>query len=77
MRELQKAPEVSGTQNSGTGPCKAILGLGFPLHKPYIQLIKVSISILGIYLKCFVKKDDHYVTPLQARRSCATRLLWL
>ena len=25
--------------NEGTEPCKAILGVGFPLHKPYIQLV--------------------------------------
>ena len=34
-----KSPRVSGTQNGGTGPYKAILGVGFPLHKPYIQLV--------------------------------------
>ena len=26
-------------QNGGTEPCKAIWGMGFPLHRPYIQLI--------------------------------------
>ena len=26
---------------------KAVLGVGFPLHKPYIHLIYVNISILG------------------------------
>ncbi len=30
---------ISGTQNGGTEPYKAIWGAGFPLHKPYIQLI--------------------------------------
>ena len=29
----------SGTYNRGTEPYKAILGVGFPLHNPYIQLI--------------------------------------
>ena len=33
------SPGVSGTQNGGTEPSKAIFGMGFPLHKPYIQLI--------------------------------------
>ena len=33
-----KSPKVSGTYNAGTEPYKAILGLGFPLHKPYIKL---------------------------------------
>ena len=28
-------------------PYKAISGVGFPLHKPYIELIWVSTSILG------------------------------
>ena len=28
------SPKVSGTQNGGTEPYKAILGVGFPLHKP-------------------------------------------
>ena len=32
-------PGVSGTKNGGTEPYKAILGMGFPLQKPYIQLI--------------------------------------
>ena len=32
---LNKSPKVSGTKNAGTEPCKAILGVGFPLHKPY------------------------------------------
>ena len=37
-----KSPRISGTLNGGTEPYKAILsilGMGFPLHKPYIQLI--------------------------------------
>ena len=34
-------------KNGGTAPYKAILAAGFPLHKPYIQLIQVSTSILG------------------------------
>ena len=29
------SPKVSGTQNGGTEPYKAILGVSFPLHKPY------------------------------------------
>ncbi len=33
------SPRISGTYNGGTEPYKAILGVGFPLHKPYIQLI--------------------------------------
>ena len=33
------SPRVSGTQNGGTEPYNAILGMGFPLHKPYMQLI--------------------------------------
>ena len=41
------SPRISGTYNGGTEPYKAILGVGFPLQKPYIQLIKVSTSILG------------------------------
>ena len=32
------SPKVSGTEHGGTEPYKAILGVGFPLHKPYIQL---------------------------------------
>jgi len=36
---LKISPRISGTYNGGTEPYKAILGLGFPLHKPYIQLI--------------------------------------
>ena len=36
---LVGSPRVSGTKNAGTEPNKAILGMGFPLHKPYIQLI--------------------------------------
>ncbi len=34
---------ISGTQNRGTEPYKAVLGTGFPLHKPYIQLIYIHI----------------------------------
>jgi len=36
--EKETSPGVSGTQNGGTEPYKsykAILGIGFPLHKPY------------------------------------------
>ena len=36
---LEISPKVSGTQNGGAESYKAILGMGFPLHKPYIQLI--------------------------------------
>ena len=32
-------PKVSDAQNGGTAPYKAILGVGFSLHKPFIQLI--------------------------------------
>ena len=32
------SPRTSGTSNGGTEPYNAILGLGFSLHKPYIQL---------------------------------------
>ena len=36
LREIRKkSPGVSGTWNGGTKPYKAILGMGFPLHKPY------------------------------------------
>ena len=35
----QVSPKVSGTKNGGTVPYKAILGVRFPLHMPYIQLI--------------------------------------
>ena len=38
-KEVMKSPKVSGTKNAVTEPPKAILGAGFPLHKPYIQLI--------------------------------------
>jgi len=39
-RDLKiSSPIVAGTFNGGTEPCKAILGMGFPLHKPYIQLL--------------------------------------
>ena len=30
---------TEGTKNGGTEPYKAVLGVGFPLHKPYTQLI--------------------------------------
>ena len=40
------SPTISGTLNGGTVPYKAVLGVGFPLHKPYIQLTWVSTSIL-------------------------------
>ena len=33
------SPRISGASNGGTEPYKAILEVGFPLHKPYIQLI--------------------------------------
>ena len=33
------SPNFSGASNGGTEPYKAILGVGFPLHKPYILLI--------------------------------------
>ena len=39
-----KSPRISGTLNGGTEPYKiykailSILGMGFPLHKPYIRL---------------------------------------
>ena len=39
---LSKNKETNNHQSptvSGTKPYKAILGLGFPLHRPYIQLI--------------------------------------
>ena len=36
-------------RNGGTEPYKAIFAAGFPLHKPYIQLIQVSTSILGTW----------------------------
>ena len=29
------SPKVSGTKNAGTEPYKAMLGVGFPLHKQY------------------------------------------
>ena len=29
--------KILGTKNGGTVPYKAILGVGFPLHNPYIQ----------------------------------------
>ena len=38
-KEVVKSPKVSGTKNAVPEPPKAILGVGFPLHKPYIQLI--------------------------------------
>ena len=37
----------------GTEPYKAILEVGFPLHKPYIQLTKVSTSILDTWNVCW------------------------
>ena len=38
--EFSHSPRISGTQNlEGTEPFKAILGVGFPFHKPYIKLI--------------------------------------
>ncbi len=33
------SPKVSGSKNGATVPCKVILGVGVPLHKPEIQLI--------------------------------------
>ena len=30
-----RVPRISGTQNGGTEAYKAVLGVGFPLHKPY------------------------------------------
>ena len=39
LREVLFSPRILGTQNGGTEPYKAVLGMGFPLHKPYIQLI--------------------------------------
>ena len=52
--EFSHSPRISGTQNlECTEPYKAILGVGFPLHKPYIKLIYVSTSILGTW-KCLV-----------------------
>ena len=51
-----RSPKVSGTKNAGTGPYKAISGMGFPIHKPEnIQRECQDPSILGIqgiYLKC-------------------------
>ena len=43
------SPKVSGTKNGGTVPYKAILGMGFPLHKvyPYSLHIGEDSSILG------------------------------
>ena len=35
LRMYRGSPKVSGAKNAGTEPCKAILGVGFPLHKPY------------------------------------------
>ena len=32
------SPEDSGTKNGDIEPYKAVLGVGFPLRKPYIQL---------------------------------------
>ena len=29
-----RSPKVSGTKNAGTGPYKAISGMGVPIHKP-------------------------------------------
>ena len=34
-----RSPRVSSTNIGGTEPFNAILGVVFPLHKPYIQLI--------------------------------------
>ena len=42
---LDLSPRISGTQNGGTEPYKAILGMGFPSHKPYIHT-----AYIGEYL---------------------------
>ena len=34
-----QSPRLSATENGGTEPYKAILGVGVPVPKPYIQLI--------------------------------------
>ena len=36
---LQYSLRLSGINNEGTEAYKSFLGVGFPLHKPYIQLM--------------------------------------
>ena len=47
--------------NGNTVSHKAILGAGFPLHKPYVQLIYIYIGeyLYFRYLKCLVKWMYH------------------
>ena len=54
LQKLRITPKVSGTKNAGSGTEPyfwAILGVGFPLHKPYravsTKLICEDSSILG------------------------------
>ena len=48
------SPKVSGTQNGGTEPYNAILGLGFPLHKPYPYSLHRFSYLHFRYLKSLV-----------------------
>ena len=42
-----QSPKVSGTQNGDTVPYNAVLGVEFPLPKPYIPLSYVKTSMFG------------------------------
>ena len=55
------SPKVSGTKNAGTEPYRAILGVGFPLHKHYIQLTigeyPYSKTFSGIFLPGLFRQE--------------------
>ena len=61
---LHKSPTCSGTKNGGTEHYETILGMVFSLHKPYIQLIQVSTSILACGRRATMAGDFFCFRPV-------------